>query len=199
MSSSSTVPPSRQQIRAACAALGASITDVKYAIIGGAAVQLLGSSRLTVDVDFVVPKGSVAAARANITGAKDHFTVDPRTRHTHYKSSPPVEIEILSPPTLFQEDFDTDTPIHTVVIGDQSVSILKPVLILNAKCRSVLGRSTDEKMSNDATDIKFLLWWLATNNIQSVQEVPNASQEFVTWFIQEYEGVEYWKNAGFIP
>jgi hypothetical protein len=199
MSSLSTVPPSRQQIRAACAALAASITDVKYAIVGGAAVQLLGSTRLTIDVDFVVPKGSVAVARVNITGAKDHFTVNPRTRHTHYKSSPPVEIEILSPPNLFREDFDTVTPNHTVVIGDQLVSILRPALILNSKCRSILGRSTDEKMSNDATDIKFLLWWLATNNIQSFNEVPNASQEFVTWFTQEYEGLEYWRNAGFIP
>lgn len=104
--SSSATQPQPQQIRDACAALAAFLADKKYAIVGGAALQLLGSPRLTEDVDFVVPKDAVPAARALLAAAGGHFSVDPRTRHTHYRTSPPVEIEILSPPSLFKENFD---------------------------------------------------------------------------------------------
>ncbi|KAF2438417.1 hypothetical protein P171DRAFT_449068 [Karstenula rhodostoma CBS 690.94] len=131
--SSSTTKPSREQIKEACIALSRAIADKKYAVVGG------GSPRTTEDVDFVVPKNAVAAAR-----------------------------------TL----------------------ILKPALILNAKCRSILGRSNGEKKKTDAADITFLLWWLATNNaFPSAQEVPNANKEFVTWFVETYRGAEYWTGA----
>lgn len=197
MSSSATIP-SPQQIRDACVALAAILADKKYAVVGGAALQLLGSTRLTEDVDFVVPKDAVAPARALLAAAGAYFSVDPRTRHTHYRTTPAVEIEILSPPTLFKENFDQYTPTHSITIGGRSITILKPALILNAKCRSILGRSNELKKKNDATDIKFLLWWLATNNaFPSAQEVPNATKDFVTWFIAIYEGVEYWTSARF--
>ncbi|KAF1973758.1 hypothetical protein BU23DRAFT_464108, partial [Bimuria novae-zelandiae CBS 107.79] len=159
---------------------------------------LLGSPRTIEDVDVVVPKDAVAAARTLLVAASGHFTVDPRTRHTHYITSPAVEIEILSPPTLFQETFNLDTPTHSITIGDRSIRVLKPALILNAKCRSILGRSNDEKKKTDAADITFLLWWLATNNaFPLAQEVPNASKEFVTWFIGKYGNAEYWTGARF--
>jgi hypothetical protein len=39
---------------------------------------------------------------------------------------------------------------------------------------------------------------MATNNaIPSAQEVPNATKGFVEWFIQRYQGAEYWTSAGF--
>lgn len=154
---SSSTKPTPQQIHTASAAFAAFITDNKYAVVGGAALQLLVSTRLTEDVNFVVPRGAVSAARAVIERAKEHFNVDPRTCHTYYQSNPPVQIEILSLPTLFREVFNADTPIHAISIGGQLVNILKPPLILNSKCRYILGRPNEDKKSNDATDIKFLL------------------------------------------
>lgn len=133
-----------------------------------------------------------------LTAAKDQFTVDPRTRHTYFKTSPPVEIEVLSPPNLFPETFNKNTPTHVVTVGRQSTRILKPALILNTKCRSILGRPTDKMKFTYATDIKFLLWWMGKNNaIPLAREVPNSSKGFVEWFIQRYEGAEYWTSAGY--
>lgn len=80
--SSSTAIPSQQQIQQACVALASFLGDKKYAIVGGAALQLLGSSRTTEDVDFVVPKDAVADSRTLLAAAAGHSTVDPRTRHT---------------------------------------------------------------------------------------------------------------------
>lgn len=60
---SSKEKPNPQAIRAACEALGTLLTsEVKYAVLGGAACQLLGSGRVTEDVDFVVTKGEVKSA-----------------------------------------------------------------------------------------------------------------------------------------
>jgi hypothetical protein len=189
------------EIKQACTALGARIVESSYAIIGGTAVQLLRSMRLTEDVDFVVPQGTVAAARKMIARAKDEFTVHPRTRHTHYRiTQTPVEAEILSPPALFKKIFDAETPVHEVVVDGQSIRILKPALILDAKCRSILGLPTEKKKLNDAIDIIFLLQWLAANNtVPLAHEVPNASKGFVELFIKTYNGIEDWTNSGYSP
>lgn len=191
--------PNPQDVRRACAALAACLgKNVKYAVVGGAACQLLGSTRETEDVDFVVPQGQVAGARAIVAADKDRFTVEPRTRHTYYKSSPQVEIEIISPPGTFKETFDANTSTFTINVDGYPVEILHPLYILNAKCRSILGRANYDKKSSDAIDIQFLLWWLATNQIfPTAQYVPNATGEFVEWFIANYQGEEYWTRANF--
>jgi hypothetical protein len=46
-----------------------------------------------------------------------------------------VEVEIITPPPLFRERFDNDMPVFLV----NGVKVLKPSLILNAKCNSILG------------------------------------------------------------
>lgn len=49
--------PEPEQIHAACKALAARFDrSMAYAVLGGAACQLLGSTRATEDVDFVVPQ-----------------------------------------------------------------------------------------------------------------------------------------------
>ena len=99
---------------------------------------------------------------------------------------------------LFQDEFDVETPVHTVPVDGQSVDILKPSLILNAKCVSVLGRSTEQKMQTDASDVIFLLEWMAANNVMLAdQEVPHATPTFIRWFIENYKHSETWRLAGF--
>lgn len=115
--------------------------------------MLLGSPRLTQDVDFVVPTGQTRAARQELRNA-GIFTIEPGTLHTYYQG---VEIEILAPPALFKEPYNAETP--TVEV--QQVRVLKPALILtsNAQCRSILGRANEDKKRTDAEDIMFLLRW----------------------------------------
>lgn len=128
---------SAQDIQAACVALANCFpASFKYAVLGGATCQLLGPDRMTQDVDIVGPKDNAKAARIYIAADQNHFTIDKRTLNTHYKSSPPVEIEILAPLGTFKEPFDAATRTFTVEFGSIAIQVLHPVLILNAKCQS---------------------------------------------------------------
>jgi hypothetical protein len=186
--------PGLEDIVAASHDLGIVLTGRVYALVGGAACVLLGSDRGTTDVDFVVTKGQTIATRATLRLA-DGFTVEAGTLHTYYtKSRVPVEIEILTPPVLFREQFDEDTP--TILVD--GVRILKPALILNAKCQSILGRATEEKKESDKDDILFLLKYLANEDIRPERdEVPNATKEFFSWFTETFGGSETWVAAGY--
>ncbi|KAK4135745.1 hypothetical protein BT67DRAFT_259400 [Trichocladium antarcticum] len=194
-SSSTSEYPSPDQVVAAAQAVAFSLgSEQLYALVGGAACLMLGSSRLTTDVDFVVPKGRTKDARQLLRSQKGYFTVESRTNHTNYRSMPPVEIEILTPPALFKEPFDEIT--ETIQVN--GTRVLKPTLILNAKCRSILGRANKEKKDTDAHDIKFLLHWCVENVLYPTNsEVPNATKEFVDYFIATYERADLWYNAGY--
>lgn len=134
-------------------------------------------------MDFVVPKGKTKTARTLLKEAKTCFAVENRTNHTTYLSDPRVHIEILTPPALFKEDFSHSTP--TILVNGNR--ILKPTLILNGKCASILGRGTEFKKTTDATDIKFLLRWCAAERMYpTASEVPHATREFVEYFIATY-------------
>jgi hypothetical protein len=168
--------------------------NVRYAIVGGAACLLLGSDRATSDVDFVVPKGRIRDARLLLKAQSDHFSVQARTNHTVYLSNPTIEIQIISPPALFKEPSDEATETFEVLDG---IHVLKPALILNAKCRSILGRAGEDKKMSDSQDIKFLLSWCAENGMDSKADVPNATKEFVDAFIATYGGAALWRRAGY--
>ncbi|TVY38399.1 hypothetical protein LSUB1_G006364 [Lachnellula subtilissima] len=133
--------PSPHQIREAAGAISYSLGGQVYALVGGAACSMLGSSRETEDVDIVVPQDATRNTRSLLRKQTAYFEVESRTAHTYYKSDPRVEVEILAPPSLFREHFDK----NTAVIEVHGVRILKPSLILNAKCNSILGRASDAK------------------------------------------------------
>jgi hypothetical protein len=186
--------PSVEQVYAAANAVGISLGNYTYAVVGGAACTVLGSKRGTDDVDFVVPQGQTSCTRTRL-GAQPTFRVVSGSLHTHYRSTPEVEIEILTPPALWAETFDSSTP--TIQIG--SVKILKPTLILNAKCRSILGRPSEIKRRNDANDIQFLLNWCTTHGVRpTAPETPNINNDFVQWFNDIFEcPYQVWTNAGY--
>ena len=200
MSSSATAKPTLEQVKEATAALAQLLTNSKYAIVGGAAVLLLGSSRGTEDVDVVVPQGQTKAARDLIkTYGQGKFSVDPRTLHTYYLSTPPVEIEILTPPGLFRGTFNQDTQTMAITHNNTTVQILHPVAILDAKCGAIGGRATEAKKQTDTQDILHLLEWLKSQNISLfTDDVPNASMEWVQWFVSVYghDNYDHWKNVG---
>ena len=182
-----------QLTRSAATAVASAMKDDCYALVGGAACTMLGSTRITLDVDFVVPQGHTKSARNRLRD-NPAFRVEPGTNHTTYNrsGSNPVEIEILAPPGLFKGQFSISTP--CVVVNN--VRVLKPTLILDAKCESILGRANDIKKRTDAQDIRFLLIYIAKNRIPVGSGVPNASSEFITWFVSIYGGKELFQRAG---
>lgn len=186
------IPP-RRFILAAAQAVALSFGSTHYAVVGGAACLLLGSLRTTVDIDVVVLRGETKVARDKLAAQATHFVVDPKTRHTTYTTQPAVEIEILTPPLLFSEEFEENTPIITV----HGVKILKPTLILNSKCGSILSRSGGEKKLTDAVDIRFLLQWCAQKAMWPTDaECPKVDQDFVEWFNKNHSGGDLFKRAG---
>lgn len=183
----------RQAVIEAAIAVGIAMETDTYAIVGGAACVLLGCDRTTSDVDIVVPKGATPDARARFR-ASDKFIVEPGTAHTYYNAATtPFEIEILAPPGLFKEDFDAATP----VVELSGVKILKPALIFNAKCGSILNRASEDKKFTDFSDIVFLLEYFAESTPPTAAEVPNVSKEFVEWFVATYGNEEKWIAASY--
>jgi hypothetical protein len=186
--------PTSLQTRQAARAIAFALGDLKYAVVGGAACTILGSLRETEDVDFVVPQGETKTARDLLRQKPDFFDIERRTLHTTFKSTPKVEVEILTPPALFKEHYSGTTPVVMV----DGVRILKPSLILNAKCGSIQGRATQEKKESDANDIIFLLGLCYTNrDYPTTAEVPNATKNFVLGFIQVYGSEAQWTDAGY--
>ncbi|KAI1860190.1 hypothetical protein JX265_010114 [Neoarthrinium moseri] len=186
--------PSTVQTRQAILAVAHALGDLKYAVVGGGACAMLGSMRETEDVDFVVPMNGTKNARDRLKRNPIYFEVEKKTLHTSFKSDPKVEIEILTPPVLFKEEFTESTP--TIII--KGVKILKPALILNAKCRSMLGRHTDAKKQTDADDILFLLEWCYQNQmLPTGTEVPNATKDFVLYFMSIHGNRKLWEDAGY--
>jgi hypothetical protein len=118
-----------EAVLVATQAVGKILGDRTYAIVGGAGCALLGSARTTTDIDIVVPRGHTLETR-KLFRDQERFVVEKGTLHTYFQSNPRVDIEILTPPMLFREDFDASTP--TVTVG--SAKVLKPALLLNAKC-----------------------------------------------------------------
>ena len=148
---STTTDALNDQIRAAAqAASQAYGNTMPYALIGGAACVLLGGTRITRDIDFVVPRGTNTSYRRAL-GSSGTFTVNPRTHFTTYGTTR-IEVDIVSPPGMYKGGFDANTP--TLNVG--GVRVLHPLLLLDAKCAAYWERS-DAKRATDAMDIIFLL------------------------------------------
>ncbi len=183
-------------IEAACATISKQLIGTRYAFVGGAACRLLGSDRTTNDVDIVVLRGEVPAARARIAESSE-FTVEPRTRYTWFKGQTHVPIDILSPPMMFRSVFDADTPTVKVERNGVSAVVLHPIALLNAKCQSIHERPVLKKY-NDYDDIVFLLRWLAVHSIiPTADQVPNASDGNGIYLMNTFGYQDAWITAGY--
>lgn len=187
----------KEDIIAAASACGAALEGrLTFAVVGGAACVLLGSARDTRDVDVVVTKGNTIAAK-NALRASGDFILEPRTRHISFNCASPVEVDVLTPPIMFRENFDDTTP--TLYLESFGVRVLMPALILNGKCASILTRPDERKKDNDAADILFLLRWSCQEGqYPRAEQVPNASLSFVKYFCNNYNVTqEVWIDAGY--
>ena len=192
-------PATRSAIHAAAVAVAETLGARPYAIVGGAACMLLGSMRLTEDVDFVVPKGTVAEYRKLFrtpeAEGRGFSTRTEQPRHT-FHGTEGVLIEILSPAGMFRGTFDEGTP--TVVVD--GVRVLHPLHLLDAKCESVFSRG-EHKKHTDAEDIRFLLGYCADKGLEITADgVPHAHPEAVEYPMSEgWVLREAWMKAGYVP
>lgn len=162
-----------------------------YAIVGGAACALLGSKRITLDVDVAIPKNETKMAR-NLLRNATGFTVQPKTFHTFFGAT---EVELLAPPSLFRQKFDSSTP--TVII--EGVKVLHPVHLLNAKCGAVVTRSTLAKTLSDSQDIQFLVDYCAKNGYTIWPDsAPNVTDVLVDRMVNDdWTTLEAWQSIGY--
>ncbi len=199
MSRSTWKPSTRSAIHAAAVAIGETLGTRRYAVVGGAACMLLGSMRLTEDVDLVVPKGTVGEYRKLFKTAeaeeRGFRTGTEQPRHT-FHGPESVLVEFLSTAGMFKGRFDEDTA--TVVVD--GVRILHPLSLLDAKCESVFSRG-EHKKHTDAEDIRFLLEHCAGNGLKiTARDVPHASPEAVEYLMSEgWVPQEAWVKAGYVP
>ncbi|EPE28890.1 hypothetical protein GLAREA_00048 [Glarea lozoyensis ATCC 20868] len=184
--------PSLPSFHSATQALSHCFQNEPYAIIGSTSILLLGSTTVhDDDIDILVTRNQTSHFRSLLRTHPD-FIVDKRTLHTIYNSTPPIVIELLTPPFLYQEKYDANTP----VIWVNGVRVLEPVRLLYGKCRSILGRASEEKKGVDAEDVIFLLGWLAERGKRiGGKELGNVTGEFVEWFVRRYGGGEGWKRV----
>ncbi|KAL7917204.1 hypothetical protein ACQKWADRAFT_324832 [Trichoderma austrokoningii] len=141
---------------------------VEHAFIGGFAVQALGSSRRTDDIDIeidfkdeesasrqqIIQHLITADSRFSVQGTKLSFTPAEAPEH-----SVPIETLLIGslglPPTL-----------DVIRLGDDQIPILRPsVLILTKikRCVHFIGSTRPKsrrKLNYDLTDIKYLLSYL---------------------------------------
>jgi hypothetical protein len=148
-------------------------------LVGGAGVVALGSMRTTEDVDIVSVLGGIRIIR-DAVAADPRFEVDPRTRHTYFNCTggERVEVQIISPPGTFASRFDTNTVILELPHG---VRVLDPVVLLDSKCHSILGRSSQAKRLSDAQDILFLLDYLYQHGIRTSPTEVRIDKSFKDW------------------
>jgi hypothetical protein len=143
---SSSVSVNERVIRAAQAiAYALEKEGQKYAIVGGAAIALLGSQRETHDADVVVLRNQTRAVKNILKAHTQYFRVESGTRHTQYLSTPPVEVDVLTPPALFRETFEATTQTYRI----NEAEILDPRLLLNAKCGAIRNRASEGKKVSD--------------------------------------------------
>ncbi|PIL30717.1 hypothetical protein GSI_06885 [Ganoderma sinense ZZ0214-1] len=192
-------PATRSAIHAAAMAVAETLNPRPYAVVGGAACMLLGSMRLTEDVDLVMPRGTVAEYRKLFrtpeAESRGFTTGTEQPRHTFHGAERAL-VEFLSPAGMFRGAFDENTP--TVVVD--RVRVLHPLNLLDAKCESVFTRG-EHKKHTDAEDIRFLLAYCADNGLEiTFQNVPHAHPEAVEHLMSEgWVPREAWEKAGYVP
>jgi hypothetical protein len=184
-------------IREAVHQVSQALHNTRYAIIGGIACILLGSTRATYDIDVIIPNGE----RNNATHALSQsasFGMEARGNRTWFSASNRnhYNVDIMEPRQIYQTfDFARDT----VILN--GVRVLRPAALLNYKSLSwsAMDRPSQKKR-NDAVDIIFLTRYMAQNGqTVSQMDVPFANADFLTDFVATYpESSRYFTQIGLL-
>ena len=185
---SATVPAAINEANDAVTRCLQSRPDIHWALVGGACLVALGSTRNTQDVDVVVaPPNLVREARRTLH-QDERFRIDPRTLHTHFTASNGrvVDIEFLSSPGTFKSSFNVNTPTLNTSSG---VRCLNLTSLLDSKCASMPQRTSQMKRDSDGLDVVFIIRLLISKRQRlRPSDVPNANSEFQAWLSQYVDG-----------
>jgi hypothetical protein len=172
-------------------AIAEALPDAPYAIIGGLALMLLGSSRPTKDVDIVVPDGRAGEIVTQLAadGMFGTETTSTGRRRVWFDASSGrrYNVDVLEPHSIGQVFGPDGPPVRTV----QGHPVLEPTQLLNFKIASWTDRKGTQsvKKTNHATDITFLLEYLGKKGVDvSREEVYHATDEFLVLFCATYPG-----------
>ncbi|KAK4233194.1 hypothetical protein C8A03DRAFT_39116 [Achaetomium macrosporum] len=155
-----------------------------YAIIGGVALQYLGSSRATADIDLLIPPGASAAVRGTLAKT-DEFDADGATLWYNAPGGKRYNVDVLEAQKIRQAFPSSAADFITL----NSAKILRPALLLKLKCLSWLERDDDKpkKKAHDREDIRYLLTYMKANGIRtSPQEVDTADNDFFLTYLTRY-------------
>lgn len=154
--------------------------NLDYRVIGGVAMAKFGSTRLTKDLDLLVPDNTVAAVVERLLANKKKFEAKQGggwSSKVLFKSSngENYNVDIMSPAQL-HEDFEYP-PGSDIFRG---AHIPKPAQLLNMK---ILAYQRRGKKENDAADILCLIDWMAKNGVTTnPEEVTYADADFLLTF-----------------
>ncbi|KAL2105057.1 hypothetical protein VUR80DRAFT_9082 [Thermomyces stellatus] len=181
----------RRDMYEALDAIAEALPDTPYAIVGGLALMLLGSTRPTKDIDIVVPDGKGAEV-ATLLAAEGMFgtatTVNGKRRVWFDASSNRrYNVDVLEPHDIGQV-FPQGVPETRNI---QGYPVLDPKQLLNFKIASWTDRMGTQsvKKENHARDVLFLVDYLAKKKVVVDQgEVYHATDQFLMLFNATYVG-----------
>ncbi|KAK4033360.1 hypothetical protein C8A01DRAFT_19675 [Parachaetomium inaequale] len=167
------------------------LKDTPYALMGGAALRLLGSRRPTAGIDIFVDDKLVAGFKvAQRLAATGRFGMHgPIYGYDLWYWAPDGSGAAYKVTIWRSRQLDLPFPSSADgFVTAHGARLLKPAVQLNFKCRywSDLegGWNNEIQQSGEAYDILFLLDYMSTNKIKTTnQEVGYATEEFCRGFV----------------
>ena len=135
--------------------------NLKYAIIGGAACFLLGSTRLTHDFDIIVLDGTKKSAMAKLSQNKELFGSAQGGIWVNTEDGGRYNLDVIEPRQIRQRFSGGSGEIIKI----QGVNVLRPSLLLEYKQYSYAHRDAGRQASKntDAMDLQFLTRYLTNS------------------------------------
>ena len=167
--------------------LAAVLGRTRYAVIGGTALALLGSTRPTSDIDLFVPSTGLEVTKKFVDSNDIHFGTYKSIRSTMiwYRglNGQKYRVNIWEPKEI-SLSFSKSSADYVTINGAR---VLKPALLLDHKCKlwtqEVLGGG-HVNWTRDARDVVFLLEYMGKKRLRTTdREVSHATPEFFSAFL----------------
>ncbi|CAK4032216.1 Hypothetical predicted protein [Lecanosticta acicola] len=172
--------------------------SIKYAFLGGAAVVLLGSRRVTSDLDIIVPNGTKARVIERLQRQMQGFGRQEASTRS-WVLTPDNEahnLDILEAQEIYAE-FADNTSCEAV----DGIRVMRPAAILRTKIISWQSKERkQEKTLTDAEDIAFLVGYMAAHRTKTNRrELDVADEDFFDEWLMRYPGTrESWRAIGML-
>jgi hypothetical protein len=165
-----------------------------YAVIGGIALRLLGSTRPTSDIDLFVPSSGFRVAKKFVDSSDGHFgTYNSKGRTIiWYRGLDGQKYRVyIWEAGQIRHQYPTSAAGSVTINGAR---VLKPALLLDHKCKSwaeQVARGNQSRIKRDGGDIVFLLDYMGNKRLRTTnREVFHVTPEFFGDFLPFKRGSE---------